>query len=157
MTSGGVLAADVGDHVAELAAGAEQLALDVDLVVGEDAVDRREHAGHVAVQVDEPVRAGPRGRDRPGRLTLSAVVPSDDVVAQLAGDEPADVLLRLLGRPADVRREDDVGQPAQLGDELVAARLRLDREHVDGRAGDVAGLDVARAAPRGRRRSRARG
>ena len=63
-------------------------------------------------------------------------------VAELGGDEAADVLLRLLGRAADVRGEDDVGQPAQLGDELVAAALGLDREDVDGGAGDVPGLDV---------------
>ena len=75
-----------------------------------------------------------------GRLTLSVVLPSRTKWRQLVRHEVADVGLRLLGGPADVRGEDDVRQAAQLGDELVAAALRLLGEHVDRRAGQVAAL-----------------
>ena len=129
--------------VADLAPGAQQLALDVHPVLGQDAVDRGQHARHVAVHVDQPVRAAAAAAGRRGgRLTLSVVAPSATNSRELVGHERADVGLRLLGRAADVRGEDDVGQPAQLGDELVAAALGLDREHVDRGAGDVARLEV---------------
>src|ERR1017187_10707963 len=61
---------------------------------------------------------------------------------QFPGDELAGVLLRLLGRAADVRREDDVGQAPQLGGELLAAAARLLLEHVDGSPGKMPGPDI---------------
>ena len=91
------------------------------------------------MQVRDPLRVRRlRPGVRVGRLTDSDVLPLVHVVAELAADEPADVLLRLLGRAADVRGEDHVGQAAQRGDERVAAALGLGREHVDRGAGDVA-------------------
>ena len=54
----GVVDADVGEQVAALAAGAQQLALDVDPVLGQDAVDRGQHARGVVVHVHQPVGAG---------------------------------------------------------------------------------------------------
>ena len=60
---------------------------------------------------------------------------------QRARDLAADRLLRLLGRAADVRREDDVGQALQRGVEAVGVRLRLFGIDVDGGAGEVAAAE----------------
>ena len=89
------------------------------------------------------MRAAARGQRDLRQVHAERGGPGGHVVGQLARDELADVLLGLLGRAADVRGEDDVRQPAQLGDELVALALGLLGEHVDGGAGDVPGLDVA--------------
>jgi site-specific DNA recombinase len=138
-----VLRADVGQHVAVLVPGPQQLALDIDAVLGQHPVDRSQHAGHVLVQVDQPVHAG-HGRQRDvGQVDAQRGGAGGDVIDQLVRHELADVLLGLLGRPADVRGEDDVGQPAQRRDELLVVALRLGGEDVDGRPGDVAGFDVA--------------
>jgi hypothetical protein len=137
-----VLGADVGKHVAELVAGAQQLALDVHPVLGEHPVDRREHPRHVLVQVDEPVGTGNGGKRHVRQVDRHRRGAAIGEVDELAGHELADVLLRLLGGAADVRGEDHVGQAAQLGDELLAVPLGLLGEHVDGRARDVPGLDV---------------
>src|SRR6266550_1842918 len=138
----GVVRADVGDDVTDLTAGAEQLGLDVQLVVGEDAVDGGHDARDVAVDEDQPMRVR-RLRQRDTRqVDAHRGGALYDEVAELAGHEASDVLLGLLGRAADVRGQDDVRQSAQLADELVAALLRLHREHVDRRTGDVARLDV---------------
>ena len=73
------------------------------------------------------------------RVEVGAAHVTGDVLAREAGRvEAADVGLRLLGRPADVRGEDDVVETAQGGDERVPLHLRLDREDVQGRPGDVA-------------------
>ena len=65
------------------------------------------------------------------------------IVDQLARDLVADALLRLLGRAADMRRQDDVGQALQRRDETLGVRGRLDREDVDGGAR----ADGRRASP----------
>ena len=54
-----VVAGDVGDDIADVAPGAEGLALDVDAVLGEDGVDRGQNAGRVAVNVDQSVGPSP--------------------------------------------------------------------------------------------------
>ena len=58
---------------------------------------------------------------------------SDDL-----GDFQAALFLRLLGTRAEVRREHDVGQ----GAELVVGRERFDAEHVEGGAADLAGFQA---------------
>src|SRR6202012_4395615 len=130
-------------HVAEVVLGPQQLALDVDVVVGQHAVDRGQHAGHILVRGDGPVGAAAHRKRDPGQVHAERGGTGRLVVGQLARDELADVLLGLLGRAADVRGQDDVRQAAQLGDELVAVALGLLREYVDGRAGDVPRLDAA--------------
>ena len=70
-----VLAADVGQHVAELVLGPQELALDVHAVLGQHPVDRGQHAGHVPVQVHQAVRAAATGSATSGRFTLSEVAP----------------------------------------------------------------------------------
>ena len=121
------------------------------------SVDRGQHAGHVVVHVQQPVRPGPCRQRECGQVHAQGRRAVGDEVAELAGDETADVLLRLLGGPADVRREDHVREAAQGRDELLAPALRLVREHVDRGAGQCPGLDLRDAARRGRRRIRATG
>src|ERR1700761_2899476 len=59
---GGELGGDVGDGVADLVAGAEHLAFHVDVVVGQDPVDRGQDAGDVLVDVHQPVGADGGGQ-----------------------------------------------------------------------------------------------
>src|SRR5216683_54552 len=98
-----VLGAGVRDDITEVVARPEQLSLDVGVVLGEHVVDGREHAGRVAVQVDEAVRARNRRQRDARQVDAQRRRPHGDVVVQLASDELADVLLGLLRRPADVR------------------------------------------------------
>ncbi len=114
----------------------------VGAVLGQALVELGEHARHVDVEEPDP-RARGQCRGEDGRHVdrqLGAALEGEP--GELAGHEPADLLLRLLGRAADVRGEDDVVETAQRRLERVALRLRLDREHVHRRTGDVAGLDV---------------
>src|SRR6266550_1665345 len=146
----GVVRADVGDDVTDLTAGAEQLGLDVQLVVGEDAVDGGHDARDVAVDEDQPMRVR-RLRQRDTRqVDAHRGGALYDEVAELAGHEASDVLLGLLGRAADVRGQDDVRQSAQLAEEVVVGRPPVDmqRHHV-GLAGQVAeGLAAVRVTER---------
>ena len=80
-------------------------------------------------------------RARLGQVDTQRGAAQPDVVAQLARDEPTDVLLGLLRAAADVRGQDDVRQPAEFGHEGLAALLRFHREYVDRRAGERAGDD----------------
>ena len=68
VTSGTPAAPMSVSSVAELVAGGEHLALDVDPVLGEQAVDGGEDARGVGVQVREPVRGavGLEGRPAAG-------------------------------------------------------------------------------------------
>src|SRR6266700_4651237 len=123
------LAADhVGfEHdVADLRIGLQILRQDVDAVTGDRIVDVTENARDVAVNVDE---AGSR---RPGRqLHLREIDRAEGgadigIVDQLARDLAADAVLGLLGRAAEMRREDHIGQALQRGDETLRIRGRLD-------------------------------
>src|SRR5690606_36086290 len=49
----GLVGADVDHHVADLGVGAQELAVDVQRVAAEDLVDLRQHARHVAVDVQQ--------------------------------------------------------------------------------------------------------
>ena len=62
---------------------------------------------------------------------------------ELAGHETPDILLSFFGAAAHVRREDHIGQALELGDERLVLAFGLAREHIDGRAGDVAALDMS--------------
>ena len=137
---------DVGDHVADLAAGREHLSHDVRAVLGEHLVDRCQHARHVPVEMGDAPHPGVLELEV-GQVHAQGGRAGADVVAQLARHELADGLLRLLGRAADVGREDDVGQAPQLGLEPVAAVLGLDREDIDGRATQMARQDVLPERP----------
>src|SRR5450830_264077 len=131
--------ADVRHDVAELAASREQLTLDVHAVLGEGPVDRGEDPWRVVVQVREAVAAGVLVESKVRQVDAQRGRTGVHVVAELAGDELADVALRFLGRAADVRGEDHVRQTTQLRVEVVATTLRLDREDVHGRARDATG------------------
>src|SRR4051812_5702612 len=83
-------------------------------VAGGAVVERRGRAGGVGGGGGGRVPAGRGGQRAGGEFHARRGVAGGDEVVQLAGHELADVLLRLPRRPADVRRDDDVGQPAQL-------------------------------------------
>ena len=57
-------------------------------------------------------------------------VPTVDEVAQLAGHEPADIGLRLLGRTTDVRCQDHVRQALEAVGEGISGIVRLSSEDV---------------------------
>src|SRR5579862_9036752 len=88
-----VLATDVGQHVPVLVPGPQELPFDVDAVLGEHAVDRGQHAGHVPVQVDQAVRPADRRQREPRQVDAQRGGAGGHVVGQLPGDELADVLL----------------------------------------------------------------
>ena len=54
----GVVTGDVGDDVADVAAGAEDLTFDVDAMLGEDGVDGRQHPWGVAMDMYQPMASG---------------------------------------------------------------------------------------------------
>ena len=83
----------------------------------------------------QPVRPRQVREGQAGQVDAQCGSAQRDVIAQLAGDEPPDVLLGLLRASSDVRGQDHVRQAAELGHECLAALLRLDRKHVDRRAG----------------------
>src|SRR6266700_2376272 len=102
--------------VADLRIGLQVLRQDVDAVTGDRLVDAAEHAGDVAVNVDE-AGAGGAGRHLHLREIDRAEGRADiGIVDQLARDLTADAVLRLLGRAADMGGEDDVGQALQRRD-----------------------------------------
>ena len=76
---------------------------------------------------------------------------AQQIIRHLLGDLQRDVLLRLGGRGAEMRRADDVGQAEQR----ILGRRLLD-EHVEGGAGDMAAIRAPRAAPPRRPGRRAR-
>src|SRR5690606_34688429 len=104
----GLVGAHVDHHVADLRVGAQELAVDVDRVAAEDVVDLGQHAGDVAVDVQQAqaalvLRQGDLGEVH--RRQGAAVVA---VAHQLGRHLHADVLLRLQRAAADVRGQDHV-------------------------------------------------
>ena len=79
-------------------------------------------------------RGASSARDR-GEVHRVGDGAAQQIVGHLLGDLQRDVLLRLGGGRAEMRRADHVGQAEQR-----AFRRRLGLEHVEGGAGDVAGL-----------------
>jgi len=121
----GVVDADVGEQVAQLVAGTQQLHLDVHRVLGEDAVDLGQYARGVGVDVHQPVAAR-RYRQRQRRQVdrQRAVALVAERVELVATNAPMSACASSV-EPPMCWGEDDVGQPAQLRVELVAAPLGL--------------------------------
>ena len=71
-----------------------------------------------------------------GKFTAFEIAPLQQIVRHLLGDLQRDVLLRLGGGGAEMRRADDIGMAEQR-----ILRRRLLGEHVEGRAGDLAGIE----------------
>ena len=116
----------------------------------------RQHARHVAVDVQQAAAAGVLGQrhfgevDRRHRGAVVAV--ADELGRHLA----ADVGLRLGGAAADVGRQQHVLEAGERRLEHRVVALGLDREHVDGGTADVLALqrvgqrvDVHHRAARG--------
>src|SRR5580704_1886470 len=79
-------------------------------MAGEEVVQLSKHAGQVALDLDEP---GPKRPDRQlhlGEIDGAHRRAAVAVLDQLARDFDADALLRLLGRTADMRRQNDIVQ-----------------------------------------------
>jgi hypothetical protein len=101
----------VGNGIADQLVRAQVLREHVDVVLGEDAVDLREHTGDVLVDVQD----APRMCDiRPRHIDFREIdarerVAAGKVVHKLAGDKIRDVLLGFLGTAADVGCEQHVG------------------------------------------------
>ena len=131
------------------------------VVLGDPAVERERDPARVAageldrepaeLRRERDVRAehlevlGADDRDVDGVRDEAALERRDDLLR----DDQARAVLRLLGRGGEVRRRDDVLEPEQL------ALVRLGREDVERRAGDLAGADRRPPAP-ARRRARPR-
>ena len=124
-----------------MAAGLQVLTGDVDPLFGEDLVDLVHHARLVAVNVQQAAGAlvarQRHFREVDGREGGAVV----GVFDQLVGHFQPDVLLRFMGGATDVRGQDDVLQATQRALELLVIGLGLDREDVDGGAGNMAALD----------------
>src|ERR1700730_10869333 len=130
---GAVVHRGVGvDHdVADFAVGLEVLSGDIEGAAGKYLDDAAEDPRDVAVDVEI---SGPACTDR--NLDLREVDRAHGgsrvaVFDQLARDLRADALLRLRGRAADMRRENDVLQPLERRMEGFVADCRLLREDVD--------------------------
>src|SRR3954453_9707035 len=136
----------VGDDVTDVAPGREDLTVDVDVVLGEDLVEVRQHSGRVLVYMRDPLVVSLSAGVETGQVHRQRGDSAEDIVAQLGTDEATDVLLGLFGRAAHVRGEYDVRQASQRRLEAVPTALGLGREHVHRRPGHVAGHD---AVPQG--------
>ena len=136
-----MLGLHVDHHVTDMAAGLQVLTGDVDPLFGEDLVDLVHHTRLVAVNVQQAAGALV-ARQRHFREVDGgeggAVV---GVFDQLVGHFQPDVLLRLMGGATNVRGQDHILQPTQRALELFVIGLGLDREDVDGGAGNMAALD----------------
>ena len=86
-----------------------------------------------------------------GKLTAFEIAPRKQIVRHLLGDLQRDILLRLGGGGAEMRRAHDVGQAEQR-----AVRRRLLDEHVEGGARDLARFERLGQAPPRRPGRRAR-
>jgi FAD/FMN-containing dehydrogenase len=64
-----VLLVDVDEHITDPTVGLKALSADVDAVLREDGVDLGQHAGHVVVNVQEPVHAGRSGQRHQGSIS----------------------------------------------------------------------------------------
>jgi len=139
----GALGCAVGYHIADLPSGPQSLAFDVDPVVGEQSVERGEHARRVAMHDSEAVGAGSDGQVDVGHVDRQGSRPVTHEVDELLGDELADVDLRLFCATADMGCQDHVRESLKPGCErpLVACGLLV--EHVHRRTGDPAGLYVS--------------
>ena len=129
---------NVGEHVADLIEGGQDLCVDVGFGGGKNLVDARHDAGDVAVDEAHAVARALANVHRQVRQVDAHVGGSADLVfADLSGHETADVVLGFLRRAADVGREDDVVEGRQGRGERVAVGARLLREHIDGGAAQV--------------------
>src|SRR3989344_6142116 len=99
-----VFCAHVGDDVAYRVVGLQVLTEDVYFAFRQNTVDSRQDARHVAVDVDEAVRVLELGQLYAGEIHAQERVAGIDEARELRRNELADVLLRLLGGAADVRR-----------------------------------------------------
>src|SRR5262245_56906503 len=99
---------EVLDEIADVRIGREQLRADVRAHVGDDLVDIAEDARHVLVNVEDPVRAARHGQLDLREVHRAAGRPGVDELDQRRRDLAADRLLILLGRPADMGRQDHV-------------------------------------------------
>ena len=104
---------------------------------GEDGVDGGEDSGAVVMGVQQAMLAGMFGQRDFGKIDGGERRAVVAVLDEFFGDFDADVLLRLLGAAADVRRQDHVFHAAQRRDELVAVGFGLDGKNVDGGAGKM--------------------
>ena len=99
---------EIHDEVPDVGIGREMLAVDVRLEIADDAVDVPEHAGHVAMDIENAVRTRGlwqfdfRKVHGAGRRALV------HELGERHGDLATDRLLRLGRRAADMRRENDV-------------------------------------------------
>ncbi len=123
---------------------------DVDRVPRQHFVQPAEHARQIALDLDETRAVGRAGNCTWGKLTAPIVGAAVAVVDELARDFAADALLRLLGRAADMRRQNDVLQALQRRNEPLGVRslARPERRRSPRRAACLRA--ARRRAPQGR-------
>ena len=124
-------ASGVENHIADVVIGLVILRGNVDGVARQHFVQAAQHARQIALYLDEPRARWPRRQLDLGEIDRAHRRAGIAVVDQLAGHFGADAFLRLFGRTADVRRQDDVFQALQRRHEAIRIRARLDRKNVD--------------------------
>ena len=103
----------------------------VDGVARQHFVQAPQHARQVALHLNEPRSRRPRRQLDLGEIDRAHRRTGIAVIDQLACHFGADAFLRLFGRPADVRRQDNIFQTLQRRYEAIGVRARLDRKHVN--------------------------
>ncbi|MNQ64731.1 hypothetical protein D3C85_791660 [compost metagenome] len=114
------------------------LTQDVEAGRRQSAVQFGQNARLVPVDVQQAVSARHLGQLHVRQVDAEGGVAPIEVAQQPLGRELGDGFLRLLGRAADVGRQDDVLQPLQRAGEGVGVRARLFGEDIHRRAGDPA-------------------
>src|SRR6185312_6724751 len=101
------------------------LTKDVDIVIGKRAIYLGKHTRNILVNMQDAVRPFlVRQRKRRDRMAADGHARLQ-VLKELVADVFADILLCLLRGPADMRRENHIGQALQRRGKLVAVFLWL--------------------------------
>ncbi|BBG28981.1 methenyl tetrahydrofolate cyclo hydrolase [Zymobacter palmae] len=129
---------DVDNDVADIGIGLQVLRGNVDVRFAEDAVDLGQYARHVGMDVQQAVAIRVcRQSDfwEVDRRQCRTVIGIGD---QFFGHFQTDVFLGFHRGTTDMRCQDHVVETAQRGFKCFFVALRLDREHVNGCAQQVA-------------------
>lgn len=136
-------------HVTDVFVCAQVFARDVGADLGNDRVEFAQNAWHIAVKVQQPmmawfigiVTAGRAGQINLGRVDRAGGRSMPDKISEFFGNLCCDVFLRFDGAAADVWRENDIVDTADLTLEGLFARAWFLREDIERRAAHLPGVE----------------
>ena len=106
-------AVNVVDRVSQIPLRIQHLPLDVDPLVRQDVVDRPQNAGHVVMDMHQPVRSRLVVQMAMRQIHAEQRIAARDIVHHARRHELPDILLRLFRASPDMRRQNHVRQTLQ--------------------------------------------